>query len=128
VARSSITGVNKVRATAALFLLTALSSSSSFAQISEEAMQDCAAIPTFVRRLTCYDLLAQLRVTERFETTGRGEGEMVRLHPELMIRLHPELMSTLDAWVEAQPEPKPSRPQAIRWLLDAARQSQKGSR
>ncbi len=36
----------------------------------------------------------------------------------LMVRLNSELVSKLDAWIEAQPEPKPSRSEAIRRLLD----------
>jgi metal-responsive CopG/Arc/MetJ family transcriptional regulator len=42
--------------------------------------------------------------------TGRGEG--------VMVRLNSELVSKLDAWIEAQPEPKPSRSEAIRRQLD----------
>jgi hypothetical protein len=121
VGRSSI--ANRVSAIAALFLLTTLSSSPSFAQISLEAMQHCAAIPTFVRRLTCYDLLAQLRVTEPSETTGRGGGtiETTGRGEGPIVQLHPELMSKLDAWIEAQGEPQPSRPEAIRRLLYESR-------
>jgi hypothetical protein len=123
VARSRIVGANGARVIAALFLLIALSASSSFAQISEELMQHCAAIPTFVRRLTCYDLLAQLRVTEGSETTGRGGGtiETTDRGEGMILHLHPELMSKLDAWREAQPEPQPSRPEAIRGLLYESR-------
>jgi hypothetical protein len=112
--RSSI--ANTARVAAALFLLTAPSSSSSFAQTSEEAIRQCAALPNSVRRVTCYDLLAQLRVTEQPETTGRGEG--------VAVRLDSGLVSKLDAWIEAQPEPKPTRPEAIRRLLDVTPQSQ----
>jgi hypothetical protein len=108
VVRSSI--ANRVSAIAALFLLTTLSSSLSFAQISQGAMQQCTALQNSVRRVTCYDLLTKLRVTEPSETTGRGEG--------VMVRLNSELVSKLDAWIEAQPEPKPNRPEAIRRLLD----------
>jgi hypothetical protein len=108
VVRSSI--ANRVSAIGALFLLTTLSSSPSFAQISQEAMQQCTALQNSVRRVTCYDLLTKLRVTEPSETTGRGEG--------VMVRLNSELVSKLDAWIEAQPEPKPSRSEAIRRQLD----------
>jgi hypothetical protein len=34
------------------------------------------------------------------------------------LRLYPELEATLDAWIEEQPDPKPSRPDAIRKLID----------
>jgi hypothetical protein len=47
----------------------------------------------------------------RPKTTGKGEPVMVRLH-------EPQL-SNLDAWIAAQ-EDEPSRPEAIRRLLDDA--------
>jgi hypothetical protein len=109
----------QVKTIAVLVLLAALHASPSFAQISEEAMQQCAALTNSVRRLTCYDLLAKLRPAEPPETTGRGDA---RVH------LSPEQMSNLDAWIEAQPEPKPGRPEAIRRLLDPVLQSQKDAR
>jgi len=34
--------------------------------------------------------------------------------------LPPEQLAVLDAWILAQPDPKPSRPEAIRRLLTAA--------
>jgi hypothetical protein len=33
------------------------------------------------------------------------------------LRLYPELEAALDAWIAEQPEPKPSRPEAIRLIL-----------
>jgi hypothetical protein len=79
VVRSSV--ANRVSAIAALFLLIMLPSPPSFAQISQQTMQQCSALLNSVRRVTCYDLLTQLRVTEPAETTGQGEGVMMRLHP-----------------------------------------------
>ena len=35
----------------------------------------------------------------------------------LNVRLHPPQLAALDAYVAAQPEPRPSRPEAIRFLL-----------
>jgi hypothetical protein len=109
----------KNKAIAVLVVLAALHASPSFAQISEKAMQECAALTNSVRRLTCYDLLAKLRPAEPPETTGRGDA--VTLH------LRSEQMSKLDAWIEAQPEPKPGRAEAIRRLLDPVLPSQKGA-
>mgnify|MGYP001085758860 CR=1 FL=1 len=43
---------------------------------------------------------------------GRGRGEGV------MLRLHPPLKDRLGAWIEAQPDPKPSKPEAIRQLVE----------
>ena len=36
------------------------------------------------------------------------------------LRLYPALDASLDAWIESQPDPKPSRPEAIRRLLERA--------
>jgi hypothetical protein len=38
----------------------------------------------------------------------------------IQVRLQPELLTILEAWRLAQPDPKPSRPEAIRRLLTAA--------
>jgi hypothetical protein len=38
----------------------------------------------------------------------------------IMVRLEPKYLTVLDAWILAQPDPKPSRPEAIRRLLTAA--------
>lgn len=48
----------------------------------------------------------------RPKTTGKGLGLLVRLHP-------PEL-AALDAWIAAQPEPRPTRPEALRRLAGKA--------
>jgi hypothetical protein len=37
--------------------------------------------------------------------------------PVIGVRLYPEQLSSLDAWIEHQPD-KPSRPEAIRRLTD----------
>jgi hypothetical protein len=34
--------------------------------------------------------------------------------------LRPEMAAAIDAWIAAQPEPRPSRPEAIRRLLAEA--------
>lgn len=36
----------------------------------------------------------------------------------VMVRLQPEQIAALDAWIERQEEPRPSRPEAIRRLLE----------
>jgi hypothetical protein len=36
------------------------------------------------------------------------------------LRLYPDLEAALDAWIAKQPEPKPSRPEAIRRILRGA--------
>lgn len=35
----------------------------------------------------------------------------------VQVRLHPNALQPLDAWIAAQPDPKPSRPEAIRYAL-----------
>src|SRR5215207_4683780 len=42
---------------------------------------------------------------------GRNRG--------VMVRLQPEQFTVLDAWIDAQPEPKPTHPEAIRRLVEA---------
>jgi hypothetical protein len=46
----------------------------------------------------------------RPKTTGRGAG--------LMVRMQEADLAALDAWIERHPEPKPSRPEAIRRLVE----------
>jgi hypothetical protein len=38
----------------------------------------------------------------------------------LAVRMPPERLARLDSWIAAQPDPKPSRPEAIRRLVDKA--------
>jgi cytochrome c553 len=38
----------------------------------------------------------------------------------VLVRLKADALSTLDAWIAEQPDPKPSRPEAIRRLLEKA--------
>ena len=33
------------------------------------------------------------------------------------VRIPPDQLAALDAWIAAQPDPKPSRPEAVRRLL-----------
>ena len=35
----------------------------------------------------------------------------------VMVRLHPEQIAALDRWIARHPEPKPSRPEAIRQMI-----------
>ena len=45
----------------------------------------------------------------RPKTTGKGQ--------QIGVRLLPPSLSALDAWIARQPEPRPSRPEAIRRIL-----------
>ena len=40
--------------------------------------------------------------------------------PGILVRMPPRCINALDKWIAAQPEPKPSRPAAIRRLLEKA--------
>jgi hypothetical protein len=35
-----------------------------------------------------------------------------------MVRLQPDQLAALDRWISAQPDPKPSKPEAIRRLIE----------
>jgi hypothetical protein len=35
-----------------------------------------------------------------------------------MVRLQPDHLAALDTWIAEQPEPKPSRPEAVRRLME----------
>jgi hypothetical protein len=39
---------------------------------------------------------------------------------QVAVRIPPGDLARLDAWIAAQPEPKPSRPEAIRRLVEKA--------
>ena len=43
-----------------------------------------------------------------------GKGQMIG------VRLQPASLAELDAWIIAQPDPKPTRPEAIRRLVEKA--------
>lgn len=43
-----------------------------------------------------------------------GQGTQVQ------VRMLPDLLGALDRWIEAQPDPKPSRPEAARRLIRKA--------
>lgn len=45
---------------------------------------------------------------------------MTGIGPSIGLRLYPELEAELEEWIESQPDPKPSKPEAIRRLLRQA--------
>ena len=57
--------------------------------------------------------------------TGKGT--------QVVVRMQPPQLSRLDHWIDVQPEPKPSRPEAARQLIDkgltvpAARKPKRGA-
>ena len=42
--------------------------------------------------------------------TGKGKP--------ILVRLQPKQLAKLDAWIKRQPKPKPTRPEAIRQLME----------
>jgi len=47
----------------------------------------------------------------------RGRGRPPTAATPIMVRVMPPDVKALDAWIAAQPEPRPSRPEAIRLAL-----------
>jgi hypothetical protein len=113
----AVSGGGRATAAALVFLAVFTQSFPSLAQVSEDAMRQCGPLTNTVRRVTCYDLLLQLHVTQPGGTTGQSDS--------VTVRLDSEEVSKLDAWIDAQPEPKPSRREVVRWLLDSVLQSER---
>jgi hypothetical protein len=40
--------------------------------------------------------------------------------PVVGVRLYPKMQAELDSWIADQPDPKPSKPEAIRQLIEVA--------
>jgi hypothetical protein len=38
----------------------------------------------------------------------------------VQVRVQPDLLALIDQWIEGRPDPKPSRPEAIRRLVEKA--------
>jgi hypothetical protein len=47
--------------------------------------------------------------------------------PVIGVRLYPAMQADLEAWIEDQPDPKPSKPEAIRRLLGVALRAKRPS-
>ncbi|HEY0028776.1 MAG TPA: hypothetical protein VGC35_12995 [Allosphingosinicella sp.] len=56
------------------------------------------------------------------EKKHKGGRPRTGIGPSIGLRLYPELEARLDAWIAAHPDPKPSKPEAIRRLLGEALQ------
>jgi hypothetical protein len=50
----------------------------------------------------------------------KGRGRPVVNSTAINLRAPPALLQPLDAWIDAQPAPKPSRPEAARRLIQRA--------
>jgi hypothetical protein len=51
---------------------------------------------------------------------GQGKGA-----PQIGLRLPPAELASVDAWIKEQPKPKPSRPVAIRRLVELGLKAKK---
>ncbi len=47
--------------------------------------------------------------------TGRTRGKQTGI--QIQVRVQPEYVAPLDAWIADQPDPKPTRPEAMRHAL-----------
>ena len=55
------------------------------------------------------------------DTKKRSRGRPTTgIGPNVGLRLHPDLSASLDAWIAKQPAPRPSKPAAIRQLIEKA--------
>jgi hypothetical protein len=58
----------------------------------------------------------ELKITKK--KMGRPPGRVKP--PTKAVQIPLETIAALDDWIEAQPDPKPSRPEAIRGLIERA--------
>lgn len=56
-------------------------------------------------------MASQIVITKKRGPSPTGKGTLVG------VRLQPHQLTALDRWIKLQPEPRPSRPQAIRHLV-----------
>jgi hypothetical protein len=57
-----------------------------------------------------------------------GRGRPIVDSEEVRARMERGLLNRLDAWISRQPEPRPSRPEAIRRILARALGGETGSK
>ena len=60
-------------------------------------------------------------ITRKQGRPATGRGTLIG------VRLQLSNLSTLDSWISGQPDPKPSRPEAIRRLVEKALEAGDGS-
>jgi hypothetical protein len=58
-----------------------------------------------------------LSILDTPKKRGRGRPSTGGQMPGIMLRMPPPALSALDSWIASQPDPKPSRPEAIRRIL-----------
>lgn len=66
---------------------------------------------------TSFDSVGGKRLMRRGRSRGRPSPNA---GPPIALRLYTDILASLDRWIEAQPEPKPKRTEAIRQLLREA--------
>ena len=63
-------------------------------------------------------MLKSIRGTKKYR--GRGRPKTTGSGEQIQVRMQSPLLAALDAWIKDQPAPKPTRPDAIRQLLEIA--------
>ncbi len=61
-----------------------------------------------------------MKVSIRASTKKRGRPKTTGKGQQIGVRLLPPDLFALDAWISRQPDPKPTRPDAIRRLVKKA--------
>lgn len=59
-------------------------------------------------------------ISDTQKKRGRGRPSTGGQMPGTMVRMPLAALARLDAWIGRQPDPKPSRPEAIRRLVEQA--------
>jgi len=58
-------------------------------------------------------------ISDTSKKRGRGRPSTGGQMPGVMVRFPVEMLAKLDAWIAHQPAPSPSRPEAVRRILEA---------
>jgi cytochrome c553 len=59
-------------------------------------------------------------MTQEPKKRGRPVGSVKGVGAPIMVRLDADRLAALDGWIAGQDEPKPTRPEAVRRLVDTA--------
>jgi hypothetical protein len=82
--------------------------------------------PTSTRLAYC-DITAIVTEQENVISQKRRGPAPTGKGTPVLVRLQPKQLAALDVWIKRQPKPKPSRPEAIRRLIELALAAKKRS-
>ena len=72
-------------------------------------------------------MCATIRDKSVADPPKRGRGRpRTGIGPAISMRLYPEMEAALNAWIERHPEPKPSRSEALRRLVEKGLKAEEG--